>query len=103
LNIAWLAVGFILVALVSPGSGTAASLSAQSVERGLGAQPGADVVSSYRDPTARSLHDAAMGERARFNETVLDYTAVVRQRIGASLRMPLKDRTIYRSEAAHRL
>jgi hypothetical protein len=57
----------------------------------------------YRDETARSLHNAAMDERVRFDDTVLKYTAVVRQRIGASLRMPLKDRTLYRSEGAHRL
>lgn len=59
--------------------------------------------SPYRDDTARRLHEAAMEARARFDESVLTYTAVVRQRIGASLRMPLKDRTLYRSEAAHRI
>ena len=48
--------------------------------------------SSYRDETARTLHEAAMAERERFDESVVGYTAVVRQRIGASLRMPLKDR-----------
>lgn len=57
----------------------------------------------YRDSTARALHLAAMEERVRFDDSVLEYTAVVRQRLGASLRMPLKDRTIYRSEGAHRL
>jgi len=59
--------------------------------------------SSYLDPTARVLHEAAMADHERFDQAVLSYTAVVRQRIGASLRMPLKDRTLYRSEASHRL
>ncbi|KPJ83164.1 MAG: hypothetical protein AMS19_05310 [Gemmatimonas sp. SG8_23] len=63
--------------------------------------PGAE--SSYRDDVARALHEAAMEERERVDDTVLRYTAVVRQRIGAALRMPLKDRTLYRSEASHRL
>lgn len=58
---------------------------------------------SYRDRTARALHEAAMDERERFDEEVLRYTAVVRQRMGAALRLPLKDRTLYRSEASHRL
>jgi hypothetical protein len=58
---------------------------------------------SYRDATARVLHEAAMDQRERFDDSVLRYTAVVRQRIGAAMRMPLKDRTLYRSEAAHRL
>ncbi|MDX1495672.1 MAG: hypothetical protein R3253_16505, partial [Longimicrobiales bacterium] len=58
---------------------------------------------AYADPTARSLHEAAMDARLRLDESVVSYTAVVRQRIAAALRMPLKDRTLYRSEAAHRL
>jgi hypothetical protein len=46
--------------------------------------------------------------RARANWEILDrsilsYTATVRQRIGAQIRMPLKDRTIYRAETASRV
>lgn len=59
--------------------------------------------SSYADATARALHEAAMAERERIDESVVSYTAVIRQRIAANLRMPLKDRTLYRSEASHRL
>lgn len=59
--------------------------------------------SRYRDPTARTLHRAAMDARVRYDDSVLRYTAVVRQRVGVSLRMPLKDRTLYRAEAAHRV
>ena len=83
-----------------------AHLSAQRADRGTTSQSRQDegaVESSYRDRTAQSLHESAMEERERFDESVVSYTAVVRQRIGASLRMPLKDRTIYRTEAAHRL
>jgi len=58
---------------------------------------------SYIDETARALHEAAMAQRERVDESVVSYTAVVRQRIAAALRMPLKDRTLYRSEASHRL
>ena len=58
---------------------------------------------SYRDPTAATLHASAVEARTRFDDSLLRYTAVVRQRIGASLRMPLKDRTLYRAESAHRL
>ncbi|MCH7991023.1 MAG: hypothetical protein IIC35_01220 [Gemmatimonadetes bacterium] len=77
-------------------AGAASVAAAQSDE-------GRNGVSSYRDPTAAALHAAAMTERERVDHSLLSYTAVVRQRIGASIRMPLKDRTIYRSEAAHRL
>lgn len=58
---------------------------------------------SYEDTTARALHEAAMAARERIDESVVSYTAVVRQRIAAAIRMPLKDRTLYRSEASHRL
>ncbi|MEM7415578.1 MAG: hypothetical protein AAF389_08805 [Gemmatimonadota bacterium] len=58
---------------------------------------------SYADATAERLHLAAMDQRERLDTDVLHYTAVVQERIGASLRLPLKDRTVYRSEAAHRV
>ncbi len=69
---------------------------------GLHAQAGPGL-SSYGDATARALHRSAMARRERMDESVVSYTAVVRQRIAAALRMPLKDRTLYRSEASHRL
>lgn len=70
---------------------------------GAQSEAGAGIVSSYRDVTARRLHEAAMSARERTDESVIRYTAVVRQRVGVRLRMPLKDRTLYRSESAHRL
>lgn len=85
------AVGLVLMLLP-------ASLAGQSGLRGE-----REPESSYRDRGARRLHEAAMEARERFDESVMSYAAVVRQRIGASLRMPLKDRTLYRSESSHRL
>jgi len=82
-----------LVALVVPTSAVGQS----------GPDADADHESSYRDGAARRLHESAMAARERLDESVLNYTAVVRHRIGASLRMPLKDRTLYRSESSHRL
>lgn len=46
--------------------------------------------------------------RARENWEILDrsilsYTATVRQRVGAKIRMPLRDRTVYRAETASRV
>ncbi|MEQ1857273.1 MAG: hypothetical protein ABL963_12500 [Longimicrobiales bacterium] len=57
----------------------------------------------YGDPTAAALHAAALAHRERRDDQVIQYTAVVRQRIAAALRTPLKDRTLYRAEAAHRV
>lgn len=79
-------------------------LAAPAVGQSRGRSPdAADPAASYLDEAARALHEAAMAEHERFDESVLSYTAVVRQRLGAALRMPLKDRTLYRSEASHRL
>ena len=57
----------------------------------------------YADDVAEALHLAAVDNRAEFDDRVLEYTAVVRQRVGAALRLPLKDRTLYRLESAHRV
>ena len=60
-------------------------------------------VAVYEDPLARELHTRAVAHRLDFDARVHEYTAVVRQRVGAAIRMPLKDRTLYRLEAAHRV
>lgn len=78
-------------------------LGALALPSGSAAQAGGEGSSPYADATARTLHLAALAERERVDSAVLAYTAVIRQRIGAALRMPLKDRTLYRSEASHRL
>jgi hypothetical protein len=58
---------------------------------------------AYEDPTAATLHRSAQANWQRIDESVVRYTAVVRQRIAARLRMPLKDRTLYRNESAARV
>jgi len=62
-----------------------------------------DRAATYLDATAAALHAAAVAERGRVDDEVLQYTAKVKQRIAASLRTPLKDRTLYRMESAHRV
>jgi len=57
---------------------------------------------TYLDPTAASLHARAIAHRERADDEVLQYTAKVKQRFAVSLRTPLKDRTLYRMESAHR-
>jgi hypothetical protein len=57
----------------------------------------------YLDQTAERLHVAAMAARERLDDSVLQYTAKVRQRFALALRTPLKDRTLYRVEATHRV
>jgi len=57
----------------------------------------------YADATAAALHGAAISNRELRDDQVLQYTATVRQRIAAALRTPLKDRTLYRAESAHRV
>lgn len=57
----------------------------------------------YPDATTRRLHEAAMANQDRADRSIVQYTALVRQRIGAALRTPLKDRTVYRLESAHRV
>ncbi|MGE0160782.1 MAG: hypothetical protein AB7T31_15370 [Gemmatimonadales bacterium] len=69
----------------------------------LGASSVAGQASPYADATAAALHEAAMANRELRDDQVLQYTAVVRQRIAAALRTPLKDRTLYRAESAHRV
>ncbi len=58
---------------------------------------------AYLDPAAARLHRAASESWQAIDASVVRYTALVRQRIAAQLRTPLKDRTIYRSEAAARV
>ena len=58
---------------------------------------------AYLDATAAALHAAASNAWREIDESVVRYTAMVQQRIAARLRTPLKDRTLYRSEAAARV
>lgn len=57
----------------------------------------------FTDATARALYEAAVDARLDWDDSLVQYTAVVRQRVAAGLRMPLKDRTLFRVESAHRV
>ena len=58
---------------------------------------------TFLDPTAESLFRAAQGNWMAIDSSVVRYTALIKQRIGAGIRTPLKDRTIYRNESAVRV
>ncbi|MEX2465868.1 MAG: hypothetical protein WD995_03095 [Gemmatimonadota bacterium] len=57
----------------------------------------------YVDAGASLLHGAAMRHHASHVDRLRAYEAVVRQRVGVALRTPLRDRTVYRAESAHRV
>ncbi|MEX2472531.1 MAG: hypothetical protein WEA34_10145, partial [Gemmatimonadota bacterium] len=57
----------------------------------------------YKDPGARDLHRAAMAYHGAHVDRLAAYEATIQQRIGVRLRMPLKDRMLYRAETAHRV
>jgi len=67
--------------------------------RRLTAQSDAD---TFLDPTAQTLFRSAQASWASVDESIARYTAVIRQRIAAAVRTPLKDRIIYRNETAVR-
>jgi hypothetical protein len=58
---------------------------------------------AFVDATARTLADRAMRARLETDAAIASYTATVRQRVAAGLRMPLKDRTLFRQESAMRV
>lgn len=57
---------------------------------------------AFLDPAARRIHAAAAANWNALDESVVRYTALIEQRLAAALRTPLKDRVLYRSEAALR-
>lgn len=59
--------------------------------------------SAYLDRDARVLVARARASRDSLASSIAAYTAVVKQRIGVALRTPLKDRSLFRSEAAARV
>lgn len=58
---------------------------------------------AYLDPTARELVARARGARGRQGAEIESYTAVVLQRQAVRLRLPLRDRMLYREESAMRV
>lgn len=83
----------------------ALALTALASARPVAAQQpgGADQNDAYHDVAARALHQAAQDNWRTLDESVVRYTTTVRQRMAASLRTPLKDRTVYRNESAARV
>ena len=57
---------------------------------------------TFVDPVARTLFEAAQTNWRAVDESVVRYTALIKQRISAAIRTPLKDRIIYRNETAVR-
>ncbi len=57
---------------------------------------------AFVDPDARILFQAAQTNWKSIEQSVLRYRAVIRQRIAAAIRAPLKDRVLYRDETAVR-
>ena len=57
---------------------------------------------TFVDSLARPLFEAAQTNWRSVDESVVRYTALIQQRIAASIRTPLKDRIIYRNETAVR-
>ena len=57
---------------------------------------------AFVDPAARVLFRAAQANWRSVEQSVLRYQAVIRQRISAAIRAPLKDRVLYRDETAVR-
>jgi hypothetical protein len=89
--------------------GPASGLSAQSTAPPPRGRSGAEVtaVQSYAsdaflDPTAEALFRSAQAKWSSIDTSVVRYTALIKQRIAAGIRTPLKDRTIYRNESAVR-
>ena len=57
---------------------------------------------AFADPAARAIFEAAHANWKSVEQSVLRYQAVIRQRMAARIRAPLKDRVIYRDETAVR-
>jgi hypothetical protein len=90
---------FVLLALaplLAPGAST---LAAQRAPTGAAAD---DTTGAFLDPGAAALLKRARDARLATDRSLRSYTAIVRGRTGAGLRMPLKDRTLFRQETAVR-
>jgi hypothetical protein len=65
-------------------------------------QPAKYAPNTFLNPEARTLFEAAQSNWRTVDESIVRYTALIKQRISASIRTPLKDRIIYRNETAVR-
>jgi hypothetical protein len=63
----------------------------------------ADSAAAFADDGARAVFHRAREARRRTDAAIRSYTAVVKSRTAAGMRMPLKDRTLFRQETATRV
>jgi hypothetical protein len=66
-------------------------------------QTAADTSGAYADQGAAVLLARARDARIRTDRSLVSYTAIVRSRVAAGLRTPLKDRTLFRQEESARV
>jgi hypothetical protein len=76
---------------------------AASAQRSTAPATAADSAAAFSDAASAALFGRARAARARTDHSIQSYTALVRSRIGAAMRMPLKDRTLFRQETAARV
>lgn len=110
--VAWAGLGLALAALAcmplkavaqTLRAGVEVGASSRDGEKGADAQERTLLASdAFLDPTAEALFRAAQAGWLGIDSSVVRYTAVIKQRIAAGIRTPLKDRTIYRNESAVR-
>src|SRR5688500_8354500 len=62
-----------------------------------------DTAGAFGDVGAAALMNRARVARMRSDSSIRSYTAVIRSRLAGGMRMPLKDRTLAREEAASRV
>jgi hypothetical protein len=96
----WLRAFPLLVALLAAHAGWLASTPAATAQSPAVA-PG-DTAGAFLDPVAAELLSRARSARLATDSSLLSYTAIVRSRVAGGLRMPLKDRTLFRQESAVR-
>mgnify|MGYP006277974233 CR=1 FL=1 len=98
-----LACASLLLVLWGPGSAAgqvAPPPGPDTSERGQDAR--AYAPDAFLDPTAARIFASAQANWYGIDTSVVRYRAVIKQRIAAGIRTPLKDRTIYRNESAVR-
>jgi hypothetical protein len=94
-----LACCFVLLALCHAVGSGPRPLSAQRTPVRVAAD---DTTGAFLDPGAAALLKRARDARLATDRSLRSYTAIVRGRTGAGLRMPLKDRTLFKQETAVR-
>jgi hypothetical protein len=74
-----------------------------TAQRSTAPPTAADSAAAFADTGAAALFGRARAARLRTDHSIRSYTAIVASRTGAAMRMPLKDRTLFRQETAARV